>query len=74
MDWTPYEPCPNCGAQNEKTFRQVVRDHEQVYLDENGEPEYFENVGDGFDLLAVACTECDSVIMGDESYFPWAES
>lgn len=73
MDWNPYDPCPYCGAQNETTFRQVTTDHEQAFLDENGEPEYFEPVGDGFEVLAVACTECDTVVRGDAAHFPWAE-
>lgn len=69
MDWSTYEPCPNCGAQNEDTFRQIIRQTEDVKLDENGEPVEMVVVGDSFEVVAVACTECDTVVLGDEDVF-----
>lgn len=69
MSWTTYDPCPNCGAQNEDTFRQIIRQVENVKLDENGEPEEFVVYGDSFEVVSVACTECDTVILGDEEDF-----
>jgi len=68
MDWSTYEPCPECGAQSDN-FRQVIQQMEDITLDENGELENVEVNGDSFEIVAVACTECDTVILGDESYF-----
>lgn len=68
MSWSTYEPCPNCGEQSDN-FRQVIQQTEDITLDENGEMEDVEVNGDSFEIVAVACTACDSVILGDESYF-----
>lgn len=68
MDWSTYEPCPECGVQSDN-FRQVIQQMEDITLDENGEMENVEIVSDSFEIVAVACTECDTILLGDESYF-----
>ena len=66
MSWNMYDPCPNCGEQNEDIFIQAIRQLENVRLDGNGEPVEMTPRGDSFEVVAVGCTECDTVILGDE--------
>lgn len=70
MSWNPYEPCPNCDTQADN-FRQVVRQVEDISLDPNGEMTDAVVIGDSFEIVAVACTECDEVILGDEDDLPF---
>lgn len=51
-------PCPQCGSQH---LIQMIKQSEDVYVDENGD---FENIEPrGFvNPIEVACPECDEVI------------
>lgn len=70
MSWTPYEPCPHCGEQSDN-FRQIIQQIEDINLNEDGAMDHAEVVGDSFEIVAVACTECDEVILGDDDAFPY---